>query len=63
MGKAYSAFMNLDVGPYIGEWIAMVDNKILAHGKSAKKTYFEAKKKTNKEIFLAMVPKNQAMIL
>ncbi len=63
MGEAYRVFMELNLTPYIGEWIAIVDKSIIAHGKSAKETYFEAKKRTSKEIFLAMVTGKQTMIL
>lgn len=62
--ESYNFFMKADLKPYIGEWIAIVGNSIVSHGKSAKEV-FEAVKKMNPKSrpLLAKVPGKQAMIL
>lgn len=50
-------------GRYRGQWIAIADRKILAHGKDAEKVYRFASKKTTNQISLAKVPKAQTIIL
>jgi len=49
---------------YEGEYVAIVEDKIIAHGKDVKKVYLEAKDKFPKKIiFLGQVPRKEAMIL
>ncbi len=60
----YATYMGLDLSSYTGQWIAIVGEKVIAHGKDAKKTYDEAKKAAgNKQIFITVVPEKGAMIL
>ena len=57
-------FMKEDFDDYIGEWIAIVDKKVVAHGKDARKIYQEAKKKyPNINPVLTMIPKKKTLIL
>ncbi len=59
----YEFFIKADVSKYADEWVAIVDRKIVAHDKSAKKTYDEAKKKyPKKSPLITRVPGKSAMI-
>lgn len=49
MSQNYQFFMKANIDRYIGEWIAIADQKIVSHGKDAKKVFEEAKKKCPKE--------------
>jgi hypothetical protein len=63
INKNYQSFMNLNVDKFIGEWIAICDEKIISHGKSFKNVFNEAKKKCPKHRPLfTRVPDNEAMI-
>ena len=47
-----------------GEYVAIIEEKIIAHGRDAKKVYQDAKDKFPKKIvFLGQVPRKEAMIL
>jgi len=47
-----------------GNWIAIVDKKIVAKGSDAKKVYDIASNKyPNKEIFIGKFPENRVMLL
>ena len=49
---------------YEGEYVAIIEDKVIAHGKDARKVYLGAKKKFPKQvIFLGQVPRKEAMIL
>ncbi len=49
---------------YEGEYVAIIEDKIISHGKDVKKVYHEAKDKfPEKVIFLGQVPRKEAMIL
>lgn len=52
------------ISKYEGEYVAIIEDKIIAHGKDAKKVYQEAKAKFPKNIvFLGQVPRKEALIL
>ncbi len=60
----YDYFMGLDVSPYIGNWVAICDEKVVAHSKSFKEVNAEAKEKCGRsKPFIAMVPTDETMIL
>ncbi len=64
MKESYSYFLKADVKSYVGEWIAIVDNQIIAHGKDAKKVYDEAVKKSGgKRPLITRIPDKETMIL
>lgn len=64
MDKSYSFFLKADLSKYIGEWIAIVDNAIVAHGNDVKKIYEEAKAKyPKKRPLITRVPEKETMIL
>ena len=59
----YQFYMETDVHKYIGEWIAICDNKIIAHGNKIKEVANEARKICgNKKILLARVPDKESML-
>ncbi len=52
------------VSKYEGEYVAIIEDKIISHGKDVKKVYQEAKGKFPKNtIFLGQVPRKEALIL
>lgn len=52
------------VAEYEGEYVAIIEDDIIAHGIDAKKVYNEAKTKFPKMVvFLGQVPRKEAMIL
>lgn len=59
----YDFFLRTDTSRYKGEWIAIADNKVVAHGSDAKKVYATAQKKTLKPISLAKAPDEQMLVL
>lgn len=64
MEESYNFFMETNVENYIDEWVAIVDSKIVSHGKNAEKVIKEAKKKCpNKRPLITKVPGNETMIL
>jgi hypothetical protein len=64
MDKNYDAFMKMNLSPYLGEWIAVCENRIVAHGKKVKDVFYEAKSNCpGKRPFIAKVPGKETMIL
>ena len=61
--KNYNYFMDLRVKKYSDEWIAIVNKKVIAHGKDVKKVYSAVKKKFPKRTpLITKVPSKLAMI-
>jgi len=59
----YNFFMKTNVDSYLGQWIAICREKIVSHGKDAKKVFEEAKEKYPKDRpLLAKVPEKETMI-
>ena len=59
----YQYFMEADVSQFIGEWVAVSDSEVLAHGKNLKEVAEGAKKASNgKKFLLARIPSQEAMI-
>lgn len=55
--------MNLNVDKFIGEWIAICDEKIVSHGKCFKDVFKEAKERYPKtKPMITKVPDKEAMI-
>ena len=60
---AYNSFMQTDIGKYVGEWIAVSEDRILAHGKNLKEVVELAKALSKGRKFLiARVPGEETMI-
>lgn len=63
MDKNYQFFMKTNVDSFIGQWVAICNQKILSHGKDVKKVFKEAKEKCPKErLLLTRVPDKETMI-
>ena len=53
-----------ELGKYVGYWIAIVDNKIVAKEKNARKAYAKAKERyPDKVPFIMKVPTESVMLL
>ncbi len=60
----YDYFIKANTSAYKGEWIAIANKKIVAHGTDADSVYRKAKKKQKSaHISLAKVPDEQLMVL
>jgi len=52
------------IASHEGEYIAIIEDNIVSHGKDAKKVYNAAKEKfPRRTIFLGQVPRKEAMVL
>ena len=58
---SYNFFLEADLNKYKGEWIAISDSTIVAHGKDLKKVVEKAKN-DGKKFLLAKVPSGETMI-
>ncbi len=59
----YQAFLDLDLGPYSGEWVAICGSKVVCHAKSFNAVFKEAKKKClQQRPAFAKVPGKEAWI-
>ena len=63
MNTNYACFLKIDISSYVGKWIAIVDNKIIASGQNAKDVYDEATKKSKERPLITKVPDKETMIL
>lgn len=62
--KNYEFFIKMDTSKYRGEWIAISEKKIIAHGRDAEQVYNLAlKKASSQEISLAKTPDEQMLVL
>ncbi len=60
---AYQQFLDLDLSPYSGEWVAILGDKVVSHGKHVKMVFNQAKKKHPGKIpALARVPGKEAWL-
>lgn len=63
MDKNYQFFMKTSMNQYVGEWVAICSQKVVAHGKDVKKVFNDAKEKCPKERpLLTRVPDKETMI-
>lgn len=59
----YEFFIETDLQEYEGEWVAICNNKIVAHGKDVKKVFEDAQKKFPKnKPLLSKIPSKATMI-
>jgi hypothetical protein len=55
--------MEADISQFIGQWIAICENKVISHGRVLKEVVGQAKKiSQGKKFLLARVPSKEAMI-
>lgn len=60
----YDFYIQTDTSNYKGEWIAIAQKRIVAHGKDAQVVYKKATQKyKNNDISLAKIPEEQTLIL
>jgi len=63
MGSSFSYFLESDLSRYAGEWIALLGDDVVAHGKDAKAVYDDFKSKhPDRTPFLTAVPKAAAIL-
>jgi len=63
MADNYSYYMKADLSQFIGEWIAICDEKVIAHDSNFKKTFEKAKELCpNKRPLLTKVRTEDTMI-
>lgn len=59
----YQYFLIADTKDFPGQWVAIADEKVVAHGRNAKTVYEEARKKyPTEQISLSQVPKYPVVI-
>lgn len=62
--KNYNFFMQADMSHYIDEWVAIVDERIVSHGKDAKRVFNKAKEICPKcRPVITKIPGKKTMIL
>ncbi|MBU0536456.1 MAG: succinyl-CoA synthetase subunit alpha [Nanoarchaeota archaeon] len=63
MDKNYQFYMKTNINKYVGQWVAICNQKIVSHGENVKKVFKEAKKKCPAERpLLTKVPDKETMI-
>jgi DNA repair protein RadC len=60
--KNYETYLKLDLSGYIGQWVAIFNNKVISHGTDPKEVYKEAMKISNNQIImLTKIPSRDAI--
>lgn len=63
LDRNYQVYLNVSLDEYIGEWVAIADNRLIAHGKKLKEVVEQAKRVAQgKKYLLARVPSESTMI-
>lgn len=63
VSSAFDYYVNADLTAYKGQWVAIIDNAVIAHGKNVKEILQIAKqKKPSKTPFLAKVPSSARLL-
>ena len=59
----YEVYLRTDLEKYVGKWVAITDEGVIAVGDNAKIVYQEAKEKSpQKKIMLAKIPEEETLI-
>lgn len=62
--ESYEFFLRADLSRHVGDWVAILKDRIVAHGRSIKEVYRHATKEhAAKDILFVKVPGKNAMIL
>ena len=62
--KDFNWFVRADLNRYRGEYVAIVDEKVVTHGENAKEVWEKAKKRyPDKNPALAKIPRDDILIL
>ena len=63
MTDGYAQYMQMDLADHVGDWVAIDNDQIIAHGKDFKQVFDAARKHTkNKTPFIVRVPEHSTMI-
>ncbi len=63
LSKNYDFYSDADLTKYAGEWVAIINKEVIAHGKNVKALIREAgEKKPGETPFLAKVPLKKVML-
>ena len=61
--SVFDYYVNADLTAYKGQWVAIIDNSVIAHGKNVKEILRAAKQlKPNKTPFLAKIPSSSRLL-
>lgn len=63
VSKEFEFFLKADLDKYVGKYVAIVDDKIVAVDSNAKIVLEKARKKTGKIPTIAKIPKEEALIM
>ncbi|MCX6749417.1 MAG: DUF5678 domain-containing protein [Candidatus Pacearchaeota archaeon] len=59
----YEVYLQTNLDSYLGEWVAICENRVVSHGKNVKKVFEEARLKyPNKKPLLTKVPSKETLI-
>jgi hypothetical protein len=61
--KEFEFFVKSDLSRYKGQYVAIVEDEVVARGDNAKVVWEKAKKKTGKIPTIAKIPGDEALIL
>lgn len=60
----YEQEINTDLSNFIGEWVVIIDKKVVQHGQNLKNIFKEAKKEhPNRKLLIGKVPEKGNLIL
>ena len=63
ISKSYEFYAGADLSRYAGEWVAIVGNKVVAHGNSVKEIISKSSEAApGKPPFIAKVPSNKILL-
>lgn len=64
MKREYEFFMRSNLSNYIGNWVAIVDDEVVASGKNVKEIYEKVKREyPEKKPLFTRIPDKETMIL
>lgn len=61
--KEFEFFVKTDLSKYKGQYIAIINDKVVASGENAKVVWEEAKKRIGEIPTISKIPKEEALIL
>ncbi|ODS36968.1 succinyl-CoA synthetase subunit alpha [Candidatus Altiarchaeales archaeon WOR_SM1_SCG] len=62
--KNYEWYVKSDLSEYVGKWVVIADEKVVASGRDAKDVYRRAKEECpGKKLSIAKVPSGEMLIL
>ncbi len=62
--KNYEWYVNADLGEYVGKWVVIAGEKVVASGRDANEVYRRAKETCpDKKLSIAKIPSGEMLIL